>query len=103
MRKGIRYQSEHLACLALVGPSDIPARFAVTVSAKIDKRATARNRMKRLVRDALQKLLSTIPTGMRCVFMVRGRLPDNQHDVSQLVKKIVAQVSSVYINKGNQT
>lgn len=39
--------------------SDEPSKFGILVSKKIDKRATRRNRIKRLVREAIKELLET--------------------------------------------
>ena len=60
-------------------------RFAVIVSTKIDKRATVRNRMKRLVREAVHHLLPSLSAPMDGVFVVRGKLPDNIVEIEKLV------------------
>ena len=39
------------------------ARFAVVVSTKVSKRATKRNRLKRLIREELKSHLKTFPYG----------------------------------------
>lgn len=66
--------------IVLAGP-----RFAIIVSAKVDKRATRRNRMKRLVREALQNLLPVMVEGFCAVFVVRSRLPDTGEAVRALI------------------
>lgn len=50
------------------------SRFAFVVSTKIDKRATARNRMKRLLREAISHRLNEIPGGWDAVFFVRKNI-----------------------------
>lgn len=70
----------------LAGP-----RFAIIVSSKVDKRATKRNRMKRLVREAVRKLLPSIREEIGGVFVVRRRLPDTADAVLSLVQKLAAQ------------
>lgn len=56
------------------------SRFGVVVSKKIDKRAVARNRLKRLFRDALSKLIRSIMPG---------------HDILIIVKKEILNSSGV--------
>ncbi len=50
------------------------ARFAVVVPKRVDKRAVVRNRTKRLVREALRKLLPTMDQGIDGVIIVRKKL-----------------------------
>lgn len=57
----------------------------VIVSKKVDARAVARNRMRRLVREAV-RLLGVSDIDM--VFVVRRPLPDTQGDVSLLVRTL---------------
>lgn len=68
-----------------------PSRFAVIVSTKVDKRATKRNRMKRLVREATQLLLPSIREGVSGVFVVRSQLPDTIDAVTILVRHLFGQ------------
>lgn len=44
-------------------------RFAVVVAKKIDKRATVRNKIKRLVRSILQELYGSMITGLDLIFI----------------------------------
>lgn len=68
------------------------SRFAVVVSTRVDKRAVARNRMKRLVREALWKEVSTVSEhGIDGVIVVRRRIPDSQQEIDLLVAKLVRQ------------
>ena len=48
------------------------SRFGFVVSAKIDKRATERNRIKRIFRDEVARLLPAIGPGFSSAFWVRG-------------------------------
>lgn len=47
------------------------SRFGVVVSKKIDKRAVARNRIKRLFRDVLGKLIGSIMPGHDILIIVK--------------------------------
>jgi ribonuclease P protein component len=52
----------------------LPPRFGFVVSNKISKEATKRNRIKRLMREAVKKLLPEIKEGMNIIFLVRQKL-----------------------------
>jgi len=58
--------------LLRVGPS-VPSRFGFVVSKKIDKRATERNRVKRIFREGVRPLLSEVKDGYDAVFWIRQR------------------------------
>lgn len=63
-------------------------RFAIIVPARLDKHSTARNRIKRLVREAVRKFLPKTG-GVDGVVMVRAKLSVfQQNDVDQIVKKL---------------
>lgn len=68
-----------------------PSQFAIIVSAKVDKLAVARNRMKRLVREAVHHLLPSIVDGVHGVFVVRKRLPNTERAVENLVQTMFEQ------------
>jgi ribonuclease P protein component len=50
------------------------ARFAFIVSTKIDKRATVRNRIKRLMSEAVRLSMDSIKPGIDCVVIARREL-----------------------------
>ncbi|MFZ5534696.1 MAG: ribonuclease P protein component [Patescibacteria group bacterium] len=60
--------------------------FACIVPVKVDKRATKRNRMKRLVREAVALLLPEITVDFIGIIVVRGKIPDMQQEVVSLVR-----------------
>lgn len=68
------------------------ARFGFVVSAKIDKRATGRNRMKRLLREAVRLMLPQMEKGTDGVIVVRKSLLSLKYpEVERLVKAILFQ------------
>jgi len=66
-------------------------RFAVIVSVKIDKRAVIRNRMKRLVREAIQKEIPSLTLTVDGVFLIKKKFPKeySYEDVSLIVHSMV--------------
>lgn len=57
------------------------SRFAVIVGSNIDKRATARNRIKRLIRESIRHLTSKIAPGWDIIILVKmniAKLPQSQ-------------------------
>lgn len=56
------------------GPSSLAvSRFGFVVSLKLDKRATRRNRLRRIFREEVRSLLPKIKKGFDCAFWVRKR------------------------------
>mgnify|MGYP001600061694 CR=1 FL=1 len=68
------------------------SRFAVVVAVSFDKRATARNRARRLVRESLRILLPALPSGWDAIFFVRKGLPDSERQVEVLVRNLFASL-----------
>lgn len=65
------------------------SRFAVIVSTKIDKRATVRNRIKRLIRESICHLLRQIAPGWDCVVMARTNVSEGkQVEVEEIIKEL---------------
>lgn len=73
----------------LVTKSDSPiSRFAFIVSKKIHKKATKRNRIKRLLREAVRSFLPKIKPGFDVVFLVKkGILEKDFKTVQSAVEK----------------
>ena len=69
-------------------------RFAVVVGTKVDKRATRRNAIKRLVREVIRLNLQTLPTSFDIVLTTHKlanwpiKLADVQGELSDLLGKI---------------
>lgn len=67
-------------------------RFAFIVSTTIDKRAVVRNRVKRLLREAVRQFLPTIKPGADCVFIARrGIVNLDYKDVAGVVERLFRQ------------
>ena len=65
------------------------SRFAVVVSTRVDKRATVRNRIKRLVRESIHHLLPIIAVGWDVIVFARQDLSNRkQQDVEIAIKKL---------------
>jgi ribonuclease P protein component len=70
-----------------------PARFGFVVSTKIDKRATVRNRVKRLLREAVHQRLEKIPAGFDFVFVVRPKIVGKSYaEVSAEVDQVLSKI-----------
>ena len=71
-----------------------PSRFGFVISKKIDKRATVRNGIKRLLRRAARERLEKIPEGFDIVLVVRPKIVDKSYEeVSAEVDKVLSKVS----------
>ncbi len=61
------------------------SRFVIVISKKIDKRATKRNRMRRLIRECLRRL---VPTGFLITCVVKTTIADwSYKDVEKNIKE----------------
>lgn len=89
LRTGTRVRGEYIDFIYRKAKDSL--RFAVIVSAKMDKRATSRNRMKRLVRESLQHLIPLFHDGVSGVIIVRRRLPDREMEVEAMVRRLLEQ------------
>ncbi len=69
--------------------------FAVIVPTKVDKRATRRNRIKRLVREAVLLLLPSMTTDITGILVVRGGIPGTQPEVVTLLRNILIKADVI--------
>lgn len=68
-------------------------RFGFVISTKIDKRATVRNRIKRLLREAVRANLAKVPDGFDLVFIVRPKIVGKSYEEVRLeVDQILSKV-----------
>lgn len=68
-KEGNRTFSQFFTLFSVSTPENLEPRFAFVVSSKVSKNATARNRTKRLLRQAVHELLPTI-VGSTCTVCV---------------------------------
>lgn len=64
-------------------------RCAIVVPTSVDKRATRRNRIRRLISESVRLLLPSLQKGADCTFFVRSRIPDSQLEVHILVSDLL--------------
>lgn len=69
-----------------------PPAFAFIVSKKIDKRATKRNRIKRLLSEAVRSFLPQLQPGIRGIFLVKKEIMEKnfaeiKNEVELIFKK----------------
>jgi len=88
LRRGIQLRGEGVDFVYKKNRDPGFSRFAFIVSVKVDKRATVRNRMKRLLREAVQRIVSGFPKGIDGVLVVRGKLPDSKAEVEVIVRAV---------------
>ena len=67
-----RSASDHILVIHAVENQGGPARLGVSVAKKRVRAATARNRIKRLIREAFRLSKSSLPTGIDLVVIPRG-------------------------------
>jgi len=70
MRRGKRIVGDALQIVVQKSEADV-SRFACIISTKIDKRATRRNRMKRLVSESITHLLPRLHNPVDCIVIAR--------------------------------
>lgn len=69
---------------------DTGSRFAFVISTKVDKRATVRNRMRRLLAESVQHMLPSLRPG------IDGILVGSKQLISQRQPDIELQVRAVF-------
>ena len=70
------------------------SRFGFVISKKIDKRAVVRNRIKRLLRQAVRENLEKIPEGFDIVFVVRPNIVGKSYEEINIeFNKVLSKVS----------
>lgn len=89
LRKGKRLYSPMVQLI--YGKNNLPvSRFAFIVSTKIDKRATARNRIRRLLSESVRLLLPSLAPEYDVLFIVRQKNRDERiGEVKQSVENLL--------------
>ena len=83
---------------------EAPSRFGFVISKKIDKRATVRNRIKRLLREVVRENLEKIPDGFDIVFIVRPNIVGkNYEEISIEFDKVLSKISFPGPRLGQET
>lgn len=75
-RKNNLFYNGFLFGVSFLKENSQPSKFAFLVSKKIDKRATKRNRIKRLLAAAVREFLPQIKDGFKFVFLVKKEILD---------------------------
>ncbi|KKU87416.1 ribonuclease P protein component [Candidatus Gottesmanbacteria bacterium RIFCSPLOWO2_01_FULL_48_11] len=83
MRSGRRLASPELVLIYQKNTTDA-SRFALIVPKSVDKRAVGRNRTKRLVREALRKLLPAIAQAIDGVIIARRKVESLEEALSSI-------------------
>jgi ribonuclease P protein component len=93
MRRGVRIVGKNLQILVHKSEQDV-SRFAFIVSTKVDKRATVRNRVRRLMSESVRLSMNQIKPGYDCVIIAgRSLIGLNQADVSKIVIELLKKAS----------
>src|SRR3990167_1745932 len=88
LRYGKRVATRELQFVYRINSTPL-SRFAFIVSTGIEKRATARNRMRRLVRESVHHVLGSIKPGWDGVMVVRKILPPEFSSVDGMVQELL--------------
>ena len=90
---GVRLGAKYFTVFALATGSGLPSRIGLTVTRKIGN-AAARNRCKRLLREAVRKNWSLLPDGLDVVLHARRPLVEaHAGDVENEIVRVLPQAS----------
>lgn len=88
-RSGKRFGNTFLVLHHL--PTSSVSRVGIVISTKVSKKSTRRNRIKRILREEMQKNLSRLSTG-DYVIVVRPAMRDEEsQDIRDLLAKVFAK------------
>lgn len=90
LQDGRRVVGKNLEIRVLPTTNQDP-RFAIIVSTRVDRRATARNRIRRLVSEAVRLTLSRIRQDVDVVITVRRIFVTTQQGINTDVSQIFTQ------------
>lgn len=93
-QQGMRFHSALVQAIVITSTEnqDQPARFAVQVSKRLDKRATRRNRTRRKILAALIDIIGRCKTGIQVIIIAKQLLWDTpqtqvEQDILQLCQR----------------
>ncbi len=89
-KEGSLFQSKSFAIAVLERKDKEPSRFGFIVSNKISKRANARNKIKRVLRETVRTNLPKLKAGFDLVFLVK------KPALTKQTKEIREEVSLVF-------
>jgi len=88
-REGARYASPFFTLFVLLNQRG-SSRFGFVVSSRVSKLATERNRLKRILRDEVEKALSQVRPGVLAAFWVKDQaLGISPEILRQQVRKVL--------------
>lgn len=118
-REGIRRQGSHLTLRALRSKENAdnpqeqwaistksntqltPTRIGISISTKVSKRATVRNRIKRQIRSAFRWLLPELLPGWRLVVIVQPLAAQEQCDYNQFLQELKQLLAEAEVLNGH--
>jgi ribonuclease P protein component len=118
-REGIRRQGSHLTLRALRSKENAynpqeqwaistksntqltPTRIGISISTKVSKRATVRNRIKRQIRSAFRWLLPELLPGWRLVVVVQPLAAQEQCDYNQFLQELKQLLAEAEVLNGH--
>lgn len=80
LKKGAVIQSPSFGLFFVKEDDLAPSCFGIVISNKISRLANRRNRVKRIIREALRGLLARIEPGFSFVFLSRRSIIDRTHE-----------------------
>lgn len=91
-KEGVMVSGPLFSLLAADSKTEKPPLFAFIVSKKIDKRATARNRVRRLLSEAVWEILPRVRPGAEGVFLTKKSI------IGRDLEEIKKNVADVFTN-----
>lgn len=92
MRRGRRVTTPELTCIWCESKTS-QARFAFIVSTKVDKRATMRNRIKRVLGESVRQLAPNMGFGMDVVLIARNKsLGESTEKTVKILSEILRRI-----------
>lgn len=88
LRRGKRVSAQGVQLIFAQNSLSV-SRFAFVVPISVDKRAVGRNRVRRLVREAVRLALPAIAPGWDAVFLVKNVFADEFSAVDKRVREIL--------------
>ncbi len=72
-----------------------PSRFGFVVSTKISKKATVRNRIKRIMREVIGNKLGDFGKGLDCVFVYRAGFEYDKNELAGDVEGLLGKINNL--------